>query len=246
MAARAAAGRMWPQGACPKRLFHKTRMCKFSARGICSRGDQCSFAHRRDELRFVDLARTKLCVDFARSGACQAGSECKFAHGEEELRSVAGAPSEDAPPLGGDASLMVLRAQIQLLSEHIQRLCVVGMSEAGAVQQSQLPAIAAGGGPASDFKSDRDTASGFPSCSATSAQLDPGSAPAATRECPGSAGTRHESAEVGDVLWEPRFRLVVRRSFLEVVEEACEGSRRRTRSSPAYLAGHAPTDDSSA
>lgn len=71
-------------------VFEKTQLCKFFAKGTCSRGEKCSFAHGNDQLRArVDFSCTRLCTDFMRSGGCCAGQECRFAHGLDELRQAA-------------------------------------------------------------------------------------------------------------------------------------------------------------
>ena len=44
-------------------MLTKTRMCKFFARGQCTRGEKCSFTHNSSELqKQPDLYRTQLCI----------------------------------------------------------------------------------------------------------------------------------------------------------------------------------------
>lgn len=68
--------------------FLKTKPCSFYAKGKCTRGDQCTFAHGDVELQALpDLSKTSLCQDYAEFGACH-NLNCCFAHGVEELRAT--------------------------------------------------------------------------------------------------------------------------------------------------------------
>eukprot|EP00429_Kryptoperidinium_foliaceum_P044595 CAMPEP_0176110600 /NCGR_PEP_ID=MMETSP0120_2-20121206/55537_1 /TAXON_ID=160619 /ORGANISM="Kryptoperidinium foliaceum, Strain CCMP 1326" /LENGTH=537 /DNA_ID=CAMNT_0017444807 /DNA_START=69 /DNA_END=1683 /DNA_ORIENTATION=+ len=68
------------------RQLEKTKLCRFWAKGQCGRGDQCTFAHGRVQLRpQPDLYRTKLCVHYL-SGGCNHGDRCRYAHGDTEVR----------------------------------------------------------------------------------------------------------------------------------------------------------------
>mmetsp|Transcript_63484 Transcript_63484/g.182243 ORF Transcript_63484/g.182243 Transcript_63484/m.182243 type:complete len:421 (+) Transcript_63484:141-1403(+) len=70
----------------PEVKNQKTKMCKFFAARMCTRGDQCSFAHHEDDLRSVpDYYRTRFCRTLQISGHCSQ-LNCSFAHGMEELR----------------------------------------------------------------------------------------------------------------------------------------------------------------
>lgn len=53
----------------------------------CLMGNDCNFAHSKQELRTTDLTATKLCYGFTRFGHCSKGDTCTFAHGHNELRS---------------------------------------------------------------------------------------------------------------------------------------------------------------
>mmetsp|Transcript_84584 Transcript_84584/g.217947 ORF Transcript_84584/g.217947 Transcript_84584/m.217947 type:complete len:275 (+) Transcript_84584:75-899(+) len=67
--------------------FQKTKLCKFHVLGVCTRGDQCSWAHDQDELKALpDFFRTKLCHTYLSKGVCK-NVECRYAHGYNELRS---------------------------------------------------------------------------------------------------------------------------------------------------------------
>ena len=68
--------------------FLKTKPCSFYAKGKCTRGDQCTFAHGDLELQSLpDLSKTSLCQDYAEFGVCN-NVNCSFAHGVEELRAT--------------------------------------------------------------------------------------------------------------------------------------------------------------
>lgn len=68
--------------------FLKTKPCSFYAKGKCTRGDQCTFAHGDVELQSLpDLSKTSLCQDYAEFGVCH-NLNCCFAHGVEELRAT--------------------------------------------------------------------------------------------------------------------------------------------------------------
>lgn len=68
--------------------FLKTKPCSFYAKGKCTRGDQCTFAHGDLELQALpDLSKTSLCQDYAEFGVCH-NLNCCFAHGVEELRAT--------------------------------------------------------------------------------------------------------------------------------------------------------------
>lgn len=76
------------------RALEKTKMCRFFAKGQCGSGDDCSFAHGREQLRpQPDLYRTKLCVHYL-NGGCRHEARCRYAHGNTEVR-----PSDRVKPL---------------------------------------------------------------------------------------------------------------------------------------------------
>lgn len=67
--------------------FHKTKMCKFFESKTCDLGDNCPYAHTREELiNTPDLTKTRFCKKVSR-GTCT-DANCKFAHTFEELRST--------------------------------------------------------------------------------------------------------------------------------------------------------------
>jgi len=73
----------------------KTRLCKFFRRGQCTRGEACTFAHGKRQLRAQpDLYRTQPCIDFAKTGSCSFGAGCRYAHSADEMR-----PSDLLKPL---------------------------------------------------------------------------------------------------------------------------------------------------
>lgn len=51
--------------------FYKTRMCPFAAKGLCTKGDACTYAHDKSELKTApDLYKTKLC-EIWQKGHCE-------------------------------------------------------------------------------------------------------------------------------------------------------------------------------
>lgn len=79
-----------PQQGRPSRTwqFSKTKMCKFEIIGMCAKGEQCPFAHGRDEMKpLPDLTCTKLCKTLIQTGVCE-NKACKYAHSKEELRAT--------------------------------------------------------------------------------------------------------------------------------------------------------------
>jgi len=70
-----------------KGQLRKTKMCVFFKKNKCALGQDCPFAHAREELQVTpDLSKTKLCYNYFRS-RCFNGN-CRFAHGYEELRAT--------------------------------------------------------------------------------------------------------------------------------------------------------------
>lgn len=67
--------------------FEKTKMCKFFAQGVCSKGNACRFAHEKSALQSQpDLFRTRLCTAFIKNGKCKNGESCRYAHSPDQLR----------------------------------------------------------------------------------------------------------------------------------------------------------------
>lgn len=68
----------------------KTKFCKFSQMGSCSRGSACHFAHSEAELRQVpDFSRTSICPRLRDAGKCD-DLRCRYAHSREDLQEIAG------------------------------------------------------------------------------------------------------------------------------------------------------------
>lgn len=83
------------------RLKKKKELCGRFARGYCSLGKVCSFAHGEDELNTVGLAvcgkvKTQLCRNWE-AGRCIYGANCNNAHGDQEI-GTRRPPPELAPP----------------------------------------------------------------------------------------------------------------------------------------------------
>jgi len=68
--------------------FTKTQLCQYFAVGGCTKGEECNFAHGKEQLcSLPDLKKTALCEDFIR-GSCPHDKEhCQYAHGQDDLRS---------------------------------------------------------------------------------------------------------------------------------------------------------------
>jgi len=67
------------------RMKYKTEVCKYWAEyGFCQFGDQCAFAHGKDEIRqklhISNNYKTKKCVQFHENGYCPYGVRCQFIH----------------------------------------------------------------------------------------------------------------------------------------------------------------------
>jgi len=64
-------------------VLNKTKLCRFFAKGHCTRGAHCTYAHDAGQLQLKpDLTCTKLCPLKARC----TDPACKFAHRQGELR----------------------------------------------------------------------------------------------------------------------------------------------------------------
>jgi len=67
--------------------FHKTKLCRYFQSSRCHKGEDCSYAHTRDEL--VDkpnLIKTSLCHVWMKTSQCSMETECPYAHGRDKLR----------------------------------------------------------------------------------------------------------------------------------------------------------------
>mmetsp|Transcript_106343 Transcript_106343/g.297719 ORF Transcript_106343/g.297719 Transcript_106343/m.297719 type:complete len:214 (-) Transcript_106343:294-935(-) len=101
----------------------KTRICKFFARGHCTWGDRCSFAHDASELVDApDLTRTKMCPALRAKGRCSDAS-CGFAHRREELRKVilTGSAGQGRGRAGGARQRPSIRPSELLLADASSR-----------------------------------------------------------------------------------------------------------------------------
>ena len=64
---------------------YKTELCKyFEIKGYCKYGDNCAYAHGKENLRLkvtnTTAYRTKKCTQFFEKGYCPYGNRCQFAH----------------------------------------------------------------------------------------------------------------------------------------------------------------------
>mmetsp|Transcript_65627 Transcript_65627/g.171954 ORF Transcript_65627/g.171954 Transcript_65627/m.171954 type:complete len:297 (+) Transcript_65627:139-1029(+) len=74
-----------------QQVLWKTTSCSFFAKGICKKGESCSFAHGGVDVRVrPDLTKTVMCSSWQRRRMCKAGDNCRFAHGPTDLRHCRG------------------------------------------------------------------------------------------------------------------------------------------------------------
>lgn len=75
-------------------------MCKFHILGMCMKGENCHFAHEKEQMSCLpDLYRTKLCKTLINTGHCE-DPNCRYAHNKEELRLVPGFNASSTNPSG--------------------------------------------------------------------------------------------------------------------------------------------------
>jgi len=85
-------------------------LCKFFELGRCTKGEECQFAHGRDQLDLssvqVDTTRfkTKLCKFVAAGQFCARAENCPFAHSNEEIGNAGGMEGMAMQQMGGDAN----------------------------------------------------------------------------------------------------------------------------------------------
>eukprot|EP00933_Yihiella_yeosuensis_P018572 TRINITY_DN15195_c0_g1_i1.p1 TRINITY_DN15195_c0_g1~~TRINITY_DN15195_c0_g1_i1.p1 ORF type:complete len:216 (-),score=40.25 TRINITY_DN15195_c0_g1_i1:481-1074(-) len=73
----------------PEDALKNTKLCNFYMRGMCQRGERCTFAHSQDTvLMKPDFEKTVMCGRWVRRGKCNKGAACKHAHGAHELRAL--------------------------------------------------------------------------------------------------------------------------------------------------------------
>lgn len=70
----------------------KTEMCHYlSEQGRCPFGEHCTYAHSKDELRFIERHpkhKTLPCRDFSTEGFCPFGERCSFIHYKSDLETL--------------------------------------------------------------------------------------------------------------------------------------------------------------
>jgi len=135
-------------------LFLKTKVCKFDAKGECSRGKACPFAHGQEQVQpRPDFHCTKLCPSFLEEGVCH-NKSCNFAHGVQELRRrkkndflpTPAAAEEGSSQWQGNTQLLADKpakasAQKKMCKFHFQGFCTRGSACLFAHQASDLPAL---------------------------------------------------------------------------------------------------------
>ncbi|CAA9988372.1 zinc finger protein, putative [Plasmodium knowlesi strain H] len=67
--------------------YYRIKLCPFLKKGLCQKGDNCSYAHSADTLRScMNLMKTKICQMWLKN-ECR-NPNCVYAHGEGELRAT--------------------------------------------------------------------------------------------------------------------------------------------------------------
>jgi hypothetical protein len=89
---------------CSSGVLHKTKMCYFFAKGKCTKGSFCNYAHSLlDQRTKPDLFRTQMCPELLADGTCKR-CDCRFAHRKSELRELAMHNSQRQTTLNCDAT----------------------------------------------------------------------------------------------------------------------------------------------
>ncbi|CAD8143232.1 unnamed protein product [Paramecium octaurelia] len=75
----------------------KTEICKYWAiEGYCPYGQQCAFAHGKDEVRqkvhVPSNYKTKTCKNYTQDGYCCYGERCQFKHPEKKTNKLPTVP----------------------------------------------------------------------------------------------------------------------------------------------------------
>jgi hypothetical protein len=83
------------------RMKYKTEVCKYwAAYGVCEFGDQCAFAHGKQDLRekvhTSNNYKTKKCVQYHENLYCPYGSRCQFLH-SSRMNKNGEKPPEEGP-----------------------------------------------------------------------------------------------------------------------------------------------------
>mmetsp|Transcript_15816 Transcript_15816/g.34892 ORF Transcript_15816/g.34892 Transcript_15816/m.34892 type:complete len:245 (+) Transcript_15816:61-795(+) len=74
-----------------RQQFRKTQLCRFYKGSGCQLGQQCKFAHGREELQKApDLRRTSICTRWVQGDCPESAESCTFAHGANYLRRTIG------------------------------------------------------------------------------------------------------------------------------------------------------------
>ncbi|KAF8953039.1 hypothetical protein BGZ52_002234 [Haplosporangium bisporale] len=83
-------GRRGPGESSRKSELYKTELCiSLSTGNPCRYGDQCQFAHSKEELQHVNRHpryKTQFCMSFQAHGYCKYNERCTFIHHPEEAR----------------------------------------------------------------------------------------------------------------------------------------------------------------
>lgn len=109
-------------------IQEKTILCKFFQKGVCSKGDGCTFAHGISDIKAARSGRsrdtessntrrkTKLCRNLFVDGICPYGDNCDFAHGVNDLKCTATAAAADEQG-NVDLSQLIQLPELRQVSE---------------------------------------------------------------------------------------------------------------------------------
>eukprot|EP00929_Paragymnodinium_shiwhaense_P114817 TRINITY_DN83339_c0_g1_i1.p1 TRINITY_DN83339_c0_g1~~TRINITY_DN83339_c0_g1_i1.p1 ORF type:complete len:830 (+),score=148.64 TRINITY_DN83339_c0_g1_i1:147-2636(+) len=137
-------------------VFLKTKFCKFYERGVCTRGDECQFAHTEEDLHPQSFYRTRLCRKLVTTGRCDDIANCGYAHSREELRvpadSLEEAELEKHQALGGQVGTRGMSREhlayaddaayaedLELLEQHELQMAARQQLRMHKMQQQQPP-----------------------------------------------------------------------------------------------------------
>jgi len=224
-------------------LLVKTRLCKFFARGECSRGDACSFAHGRRQLRAQpDFWRSQQCFDFVKHGTCAYGMDCRYAHSVEELCSgTANRPQPDRR--GGHRGRPPSRhsehgepparhsehgeQRLQHLSEELE-----GLREQAVYLQTRLATLLGSPGPELGDAQGIDGLKDIQDSNLLASEWDPDVVPSGAMQ--GSSGEQME--HFNKVATNAAHGVLIKNTFLDFAPHGAPANQRKHSAPPTFLA----------
>jgi len=205
--------------------FTKTRMCKFFLEGKCTRGKKCTFAHGEDEKHAqCQPLCMKLCKTLIATGRCK-NENCKYAHSKEDIAaaklqfglmnnqdlnvgSTSGCVEQIVPPTGGNVNAQTNVRWFGFLC-NMRWVCPLRASHRAVVAP---PGVLE---PVTN-----SAAISFPAMQTASSEV--------------SAVDHAETNSLSDPL-EPAFQVVVKNTFIDVVETSPKSSSRSRSEPPQFM-----------